>query len=347
MATTDHTLHTSSPMHSDELKDNNERRDMMRRRPSVILREYLIIFIALCPFAMCVNWIFVPNNVVSGGLTGLCSILYYATNGLFPTLFPAYGGALPIWLSSLLINIALLSVAALTVGWRFCVRTLFGAVSLSFWYRFIPIRSEAIIEDPMMGCIVGGLFFGLCLGTVMLANGSSGGTDIIAMIINKYRDVSLGTSMVICDIVIILCSWFLPVPEQMQDVAQSLNDYRIRRIICGLSMAFCYSFALDWLVRRRRHAVRFMIVSPRYKEIAEAINRKVNRGVTLLNGEGWYSKQEVHAVYVLARVDERQLLYRLVFGIDPNAMVTESDATAVYGRGFDRWKGTPLQVINE
>lgn len=311
----------------------------MRKQPAVILREYIIIFLALCPFAMCVNWIFVPHNVVGGGLTGLCSIIYYATDGMLPSVFPEYHGALPIWLTSLVFNITLLAIAAMTVGWQFCVRTLFGAVSLSFWYRIIPIRQVAIIEDPMMACIVGGLFFGVCLGIVMLENGSSGGTDILAMIISKYRDVSLGTTMVIADIVIISCSWFLPIPDVFQGVMDSPDDYRIRRIICGLCMAGCYTFSVDWIVRRQRHAVRFMIVSSHYEEIAEAISQQVNRGVTLLNGEGWFSKQQVHAIYVLARVSERQMVYRTVFAIDPDALVTESDATVVYGRGFDRWKG--------
>ena len=328
------------PTTDNTIKDNNERRDIMRRQPSVIVREYLTIFVALCPFAMCVNWIFVPHNVVGAGLTGLCSIIYYATDGMFPTLFSDYGGAIPIWLTTLTINIILLVIASITVGWQFCLRTLFGALSVSFWYRVIPIRETAIIEDPIMGCIIGGLFFGVCLGVVMLNNGSSGGTDILAMIINKYRDVSLGTTMVIFDVVIILCSWFLPIPDSMQGVVDSETDYRIRRIICGLCMAYCYTFSLDWLVRRRRHSVRFMIVSSHYQEIADAISQKVNRGVTILNGEGWYSKQDVHAIYVLTSVNERQLLYRTVFSIDPDALVTETDATVVYGRGFDRWKGT-------
>ena len=323
-------------------QDNNERRNLQRRKPAVVLREYLIIFLALCPFAMCVNWIFVPHNVVGAGLTGFCSIIYYATEGMFPALFPEYGGAIPIWLTTLTINIILLIIASFTVGWQFCIRTLFGALCVSFWYRVIPIRETAIIEDPIMGCIIGGLFFGVCLGVVMLNNGSSGGTDILAMIVNKYRDVSLGTSMVIFDVVIILCSWFLPIPESMQGVVDSETDYRIRRIICGLCMTYCYTFSLDWIVRRRRHAVRFMIVSPKYDQIAEAINNTVNRGVTVLNGEGWYSKQEVHAIYVLARVSERQQVYRTVFAIDPDALITETDATVVYGRGFDRWKGGTL-----
>ena len=117
-----------------------------------IAREYLMIFLALAPFALMVNWIFVPHNVVGGGLTGICSIIYYATQGLFPALFPAYGGALPIWLTTLVINCILLLIAALTVGWRFCIRTVFGVFVLAFWYRLIPIREEALIEDPLLGC---------------------------------------------------------------------------------------------------------------------------------------------------------------------------------------------------
>lgn len=319
--------------------DNNELRDIRRKQPLVVAKEYAIIFLALCPFAMMVNWVFIPHYVVGGGLTGLCSIIYYLTQGWFPNMFPEYGGALPIWLTTLIINLILLFVAALTVGWRFCIRTLFGVMSLSFWYRAIPIREVPIIEDPVVACVVGGIFFGMCLALVMLENGSSGGTDILAMIINKYRDVSLGTAMVVCDVVIILASYFLPVPETMQDTITSVTDYRMQRVMCGLIMAFSYTFSLDWLVRRVRRSVRFMILSPKYEEIATAINNKVNRGVTVLDGQGWYSHQPVHAIYVLARHDECQVIYRTVFQIDPNAIVTESDATTVYGRGFDQYKG--------
>lgn len=319
--------------------DNNELRDRRRKQPIVIAKEYAIIFLALCPFAMMVNWIFVPHYVVGGGLTGLCSIIYYITQGWFTGIFPEYGGALPIWLTSLVINLILLLIAALTVGWRFCIRTLFGVTSLSFWYRIIPIRDVAIIEDPIVACVVGGIFFGLSLGVVMLNNGSSGGTDILAMIVNKYRDVSLGTAMVVCDLVIIMGSYFLPIPDALQDTIASADDYRIQRVMCGMIMAVSYTFSLDWLVHRVRRSVRFMIVSPKYDEIANAINSKVNRGVTILDGQGWFSHQPVHAIYLLARHDECQMVYRTVFEIDPNAMVTESDVSTVYGRGFDHYKG--------
>ena len=304
-----------------------------------IAREYLMIFLALAPFALMVNWIFVPHNVVGGGLTGICSIIYYATQGLFPALFPAYGGALPIWLTTLVINCILLLIAALTVGWRFCIRTVFGVFVLAFWYRLIPIREEALIEDPLLGCIVGGVLFGISLGVVMLNNGSSGGTDIIAMVVNNYRDISLGKVMVICDVVIILSSYFLPVPEVFADKITSVSDFKIKRIMCGICMTVSYTAALDWLMSRIRQSVQFFIFSAKHAEIATAINEVVHRGVTVLEGKGWYSKHPIEVVMVLARKQEGPLILRLIKSIDPNAFVSYANVSGVFGQGFDRIKG--------
>ena len=304
----------------------------------VVVREYLLIFIALAPFALMVNWIFVPHNVVGGGLTGICSIIYYATQGLVPSVFPNYGGALPIWLTSLVINCILLLIAALTVGWRFCIRTVFGVFVLAFWYRLIPIREAALIEDPLVACIVGGVIFGISLGIVMLNNGSSGGTDIIAMVVNNYRDISLGKVMVICDVVIILSSYFLPVPEAFVDKITSVSDFKIKRIMCGICMTVSYTAALDWIMSRIRQSVQFFIFSSKHAEIATAINTKVHRGVTVLEGKGWYSKKPVEVVTVVASKQEGPLILRLIKSIDPNAFVSYANVSGVFGQGFDRIK---------
>lgn len=222
-----------------------------------IIRSYFAIIVAFFPFALMVNWIFVPHNVVGGGLTGICSIIYYATNGLFPNAFPLYDGAIPIWLSSLVINGILLGVAALSVGWQFCIRTVFGVLVLAFWYRVIPIRSTPLIADPVAACIVGGVVFGLSLGVVMLNNGSSGGTDIIAKIVNRYRPISLGKVMVLCDLIIIACSWFLPVPQSLDIAPDGETAYKLHRMFYGLCMTASYTIALDWLMLRRRMAKFF------------------------------------------------------------------------------------------
>ena len=148
-----------------------------------VVKEYIFIFLGLFPFALMVNWIFVPHNVVGAGLTGICSIIYYATQGFFPSLFAEYGGAIPMWLSTLSINALLLLVAMLTVGWQFCVRTLVGALALAFWYRVIPMRVEPLIADPVTACIVGGVVFGMSLGIVMLiVSGSFADVDTMDLL---------------------------------------------------------------------------------------------------------------------------------------------------------------------
>lgn len=320
--------------------NNKELREQHRQRPAVMVMEYLLIFIALLPFAMIVNWVFVPHNVVGGGLTGICSIIYYATEGLAPTLFPAYGGSIPIWLSTLTINFLLLIMAVLTVGWQFCIRTAFGCLCLSFWYRVIPMRPEPLIDDPLVACIVGGVLFGLCLGVVMLNNGSSGGTDIVAMVVHHYKpSVSLARVMVLCDVTIILCSWFLPIPASILPMVHSVTDYKIHRIFCCICMTVSYTFALDWLVMRVGQSVQMMIFSRRYSEIATAINTTVNRGVTVLDGTGWYSQKPVHVVTVLARKSEARTIYALIRQIDPEAFVSQADVSGVYGTGFDDIRG--------
>ena len=300
--------------------------------------EYVAIFLAMFPMALIVNWIILPHNIVSGGLTGICAIIYYATSGLFPETFALYGGSIPVWLTSLTFNLILLTIAYFTVDWRFCVRTLFGTLTLALWYRVIPIRATPLIEDPVAACIVGGLAFGVALGIVMANNGSSGGTDIVAKVVHHYRDISLGSVMVICDLVIIASSYMLPVPEQfLADgmSAQQIADFKTRRILYGLCMTVSYTLSVDTMMNHLRQSVQFFIYSSHYAEIATAINQTVNRGVTLLDGMGWYSKQPMHVVSVLARRHEAAQIMRIVHDIDPNAFVSQANVSGVFGKGFD------------
>ena len=128
------------------------------------LFDYLVIIIGIAPMALMVNWVLLPHAFVGGGLTGICSAIYYVTDGMFPLAFPEYNGAIPVWLTTFLINAILLITAGLTVGWRFCIRTMVGVAAITFWYRVIPILPEPIIADPWVGAIVGGVVFGLSLG---------------------------------------------------------------------------------------------------------------------------------------------------------------------------------------
>lgn len=281
-------------------------------KPLIAIKEYFMIAICTIPYAFSVNQILVPHKIVGGGLTGLCEIIYFATDTY-----------VPIWLSSLGINLALLAVAAFTIGWRYCVRTVYGVLWLTVWLRLVPIAAEPIVQDAFMGVILGGLCVGCFLGILFLNNGSTGGTDIIAMIVNKYYHLPMGRMLLTCDIVIISCAYFLP------DVRS------VEKVLFGLCYTFMYSTAVDWVMNRMRQSVQFFIFSKKYKEIGEAIMTQVPRGVTYLDGVGGYSKEEVKVITTVARQHESAKIFRLVRSIDPDAFVSQSRVRGVFGNGFD------------
>ena len=302
------------------------------------LFEYLVIIFGIFPMALMVNWVLLPHAFVGGGLTGICSAIYYVTDGMFPSLFPEYGGALPVWLTTFVFNAILLIIAGFTVGWRFCIRTMVGVAAITFWYRVIPVLDEPIIADPWLGALIGGFVFGLSLGCVLAANGSSGGTDIAAMIINHYHDISLGNIMLACDVVIIASAFFLPLPANMLTEDINPTYLHIKRVLYGVCMTISYTLAVDWFIARVHRSVHFLIYSAKYDEIATAINITVNRGVTVLDGTGWYSKQPVKVISVLVRKPESSQVLRIVHELDPNALVSIADVGGVFGSGFDRIK---------
>lgn len=307
--------------------------------------EYLVIILGIAPMALMVNWVLLPHAFVGGGLTGICSAIYYLTGGLFPDLFAEYGGAIPVWLTTFVFNAILLLIAGLTVGWKFCIRTMVGSLAITFWYKLIPILKEPIIADPWLGAIIGGFVFGLSLGCVLAANGSSGGTDIVAMIINHYHDISLGNIMLACDVLIIASAFFLPLPESMQVEGTNPTYLQIKRVLYGVAMTVSYTAAVDWLMTRLHRSVHFLIYSSKYDEIATAINTTVNRGVTVLDGTGWYSKKPVKVISVLVRKPESSQVLNIVNELDPNALVSIADVGGVFGLGFDKIKGARTERL--
>lgn len=283
-----------------------------KRKPIVMIKEFVLIALGLLPYGVAVNQMLVPHNIVTGGLTGLCEIIYFATNTY-----------IPIWLSSFTINIILIAIAWRIIGWRFCLRTLYGVFWLSAWLKIVPMAPEPVIHDPFMAVVIGGLLCGLGLGILFLNNGSSGGTDIVATVVNKYKHVSMGRVLLYCDLVIISSAYFLP------------NVHSVEKVLFGLTFTFMCSTAVDWIMRQIRQSVQFFIFSEKYDEIADAINTKIPRGVTILDGEGWYSKKPIHVITVLAKKNESNRIFRLVREIDPNAFISQSETIGVFGQGFE------------
>ena len=182
-----------------KVKLREQLKGYQRMKPLIAIKEYIMIVLCTIPYAIAVNWILVPHTIVGGGLTGLCEIIFFAT-----------GKAIPIWLSSFVFNLALLIAAYFTVGWKYCVRTMWGVLWYTIWLKVIEIPELPVISDPFMAVILGGLFMGSFLGIVFLNNGSTGGVDIVAMIVNKYRHLPMGRVLMVCDICVILCAFFLP-----------------------------------------------------------------------------------------------------------------------------------------
>ena len=293
-------------------------KDYQRMKPLITIKEYIMIIIATIPYAIAVNWILVPHTIVGGGLTGLCEIIYFATDKF-----------VPIWLSSFVCNLALLIAAYFTVGWRYCIRTLWGVLWYTIWLKIIEIPADPVISDPFMAVILGGLFMGCFLGVVFLNNGSTGGVDIVAMIVNKYKHLPMGRVLMACDIVIILCAYFLP------EIKELPFGEGLEKILFGLCYTFMAGTAVDWVLNRTRQSVQFFIFSEKYDEIAEAIMTQVPRGVTFLDATGGYSKSSTKVITTIARKHESATIFRLVNAIDPNAFVSQSQVRGVFGQGFE------------
>lgn len=296
-------------------------KNYQRMKPLIAIKEYIMIVLCTIPYAIAVNWILVPHTIVGGGLTGLCEIIYFATDAF-----------IPIWLSSFVINLALLIAAYFTVGWKYCIRTLWGVLWYTIWLKVIEIPTEPVITDPFMAVILGGLFMGSFLGIVFLNNGSTGGVDIVAMIVNKFKHLPMGRVLMACDICVILCAFFLP------EIKSLPFGRGLEKILFGLCYTFMAATAVDWVLNRTRQSVQFFIFSEKYEEIAEAIMTQVPRGVTFLDAQGGYSKAPTKVVTTIARQHESAMIFRLVHSIDPNAFVSQSKVRGVFGQGFESIK---------
>lgn len=279
--------------------------------------ELITIWFCLLPYAIAINFLMIPHGIVGGGLTGLAEIIYFASGSTFP-----------IWATNLIINSLLLIMAVILIGWKFCLRTIWGVIGMTFWFKVIPVLDSPMLTDPFMSCVVSGLFCGAALGITYLNNGSTGGTDIIAMVVNKYKHISLGRVLFACDLLIISSAYFLP---HIRTLAHPVEP-----IMMGLCFTFMCMLALDTVMNNARQSVQFFIFS-RYaaEDIADAIMTQKKRGVTLLEGMGGYTKKPVKVVTVLVKKFESKEVMDIIKAIDPNAFVSQTVAKGVYGKGFD------------
>ena len=243
---------------------------------------------------------------------------------------------MPIWLSSALINILLLILAAITVGWRYALRTIWGVLWLTIWLKVIPIATVPLLTDSFMAVVIGGLFTGCFLGICFLNNGSTGGTDIIALIVNKYRNVSPGRMIMWMDVVIILSSMLVPSYSAEGQLLPWTE--KITTVVYGFILVVVNSTVIDMYLSGSRQSVQLFILSSKYSEIADGITHNLHRGVTVLDGKGWYTQHPTEVLLVVTRKSDLNLLLRYIKAIDSEAFLSVSSVNGVYGKGFDTIK---------
>ncbi|MBQ8565145.1 MAG: YitT family protein [Bacteroidaceae bacterium] len=275
---------------------------------------FFIIFGSFC-YALAWQGFLIPNELTTGAVTGLASIIYYAF------------GTPPIDVTYAVVNVILLIFALKILGVKFCIRTIFGVFFCWLFLHVLPlwIPDGLTKGDTFMASVIGGILCGVGLGVVFTANGSTGGTDIIAAMVNKYRNVSFGKMLLYIDIIIISSSY--------------LVFHDVERVIYGYIIMFITTTVCDMIINGIRASLQLLIFSDKWEEIAEQISNELQRGVTVLDGMGWYTKKSKKVLVVVAKRTQISQIQRLIKNIDPNAFISQSSVSAVYGQGFDKIKG--------
>ena len=295
----------------------------------ISLKEYVIITLGMLLYIVGWSVFLVPNQLVGGGVSGLASVVQYATNG-----------AVKMGYTYFVVNVVLLIIAMFILGNKFGFKTIYAiviaSVGLNVFQEIIPAdicQTLAVENGKLMSAIMGGLMAGVGIGLCMSQGGSTGGTDIIALIVNKYRNVSPGKMILAMDVVIILSSLLVPIQDADGSIMQ-FNE-KITTCVYGFILIVVNGTVLDMVIAG---SVQFMIFSKKYKEIANAITNDLHRGVTVLNGMGWYTKEPTEVLMVLTRKYDLNVLLRYIKNIDPEAFLSVSTVTGVYGKGFESIK---------
>ena len=288
------------------------------------IKSYGIITLGLVLYVLAWVVFIIPHQLVGGGVTGISAVIQYCTG-------------FNVSYSFFIINGILLLIALKVLGPSFGVKTIYAMVVTTLLLRFMPfvipeefIKIIALDNGKLLSVIIGGTLSALGISLTFSQGGSSGGTDIIALMITKYRAISPGKILLILDIFIIGSSLIVP--------TEGSWGVRVANLVYGYVMAGVFSVALDLFVSGSKQSVQIFIFSKNYEKIADRITNDVHRGVTALEGKGWYTKTESTVLMVVARKPELKMLLNLIKEEDPQAFISVGSVSGVYGYGFDAIK---------
>lgn len=282
-----------------------------------LLKSYLLISVGIFVYAFAWKAFLIPNEIAGGGVSGIATVIYFLSGKTVSTGIPI-----------LVINAVLLIIAFRIMGKSFGAKTIYGVIVMSLLFSFLDvpdcISSQFDESDKLICAIIGGALSGTGIVLTFMKGGSAGGTDIVAMIITKYRNVTPGKVYLYCDMIIIGSSYFI--------------NGDIRTIIYGYVVMGVFSYTVDLLLSGNKQSVQIFIFSRKYKEIAESIISEKKRGVTALDSIGWYTQESNKMLIVLVRKYELNDIYRIVKSVDSDALLSVSNVMGVFGKGFDAIK---------
>lgn len=282
----------------------------MNSKLAIAIKDYVIITFGLLLFAL--GWVvfLIPSEITGGGVSGVGAVLYFAAK-------------IPVSVTYLSVNVFLVLIAIKILGANFGVKTIYSILALSLFFAvFQGIVKEPIVDDMFLSAVLGGMACGIALGVVFSRGGSTGGTDIFAMIVNKYRNISPGRIILYCDVIIIASSYI---------VFQSPG-----KLVYGYVSMWVVAYSLDSFLNGANRSAQMIIISKEYEKIADFINNEAIRGVTILDGTGWYTRENTKIIMSVVRKKETSQIFRKIREIDPDAFITMGSVMGVYGKGFDK-----------
>lgn len=277
-----------------------------------VIKDYTIITFGLFVFAM--GWLLflIPAEITGGGISGVAAVVYFATK-------------IPVSITFLAINVVLVLVAIKILGANFGIKTIYSIAVLTLFFAvFQNILKKPLVEENFLSAVLGGMSGGIGLGIVFSRGGSTGGTDIFAMIVNKYRNISPGRIILYCDVIIIASSYFV--------------FHSPAKLVYGYVTMWVVSYSLDSFLSGANRSAQMFIFSKKYEEIADYINNEAIRGVTILDGVGWYTKENTKVVMSVVRKRETGAIFRKIKEIDPESFISMGSVMGVYGQGFEKLK---------
>ena len=290
------------------------------------IKDYFYITLGLLLHTFGFTVFLLPYEIVTGGIAGIGAIVFYSTG--FPVQYTFF-----------IINAVLIILALKTLGWKFLTKTIYATIMLTIMLEVaqtFTIQADGTFHkllgenNDFMSLVIGCTITGTALATVFLNNGSTGGTDIVAAVLNKFHNISLGKALIIVDFCIIGSCIFVD--------SFGTVDLRFRKVVFGLCTMLIECLMLDYVMYWQRQSVQFLIFSKKYQEIAYAISRTTDHTLTILDGHGFWTGKPTKVLCLLAKKRESVHIFRLIKQIDPNAFVSQSSVIGVYGEGFDEMK---------